>query len=65
MNDFADVLLLHAVQAWCEDCGSEQLLVPAEGDGAGLCCTVCDAAVFVVPGRDVVASSPRDLRDSA
>ena len=62
MDDFADVLLLHAVQAWCDDCGAEQLLVPVEGDGSGLCCTVCDAAVFVAAPGD---SAPRALRHSA
>lgn len=62
MDDFADVLLLHAVQAWCDDCAAEQLLVPVEGDGGGLCCTVCDAAVFLVPVPDR-ASTP--LRHSA
>ena len=53
MENLADVLLLHAVQAWCDDCAAEQLLVPADEDGApGLCCTVCDAAVFVMPVLD-------------
>lgn len=63
MDNIADVLLLDAVQAWCEECGAEQLLVPAEDDGAdgGLCCTVCDAAVFVVP----VLDAPAPLRRTA
>jgi hypothetical protein len=51
MDNIADVLLLRAVQAWCEDCGAEQLLMPTDEAG-GLCCTVCDAAVFVVPVPD-------------
>jgi hypothetical protein len=62
MDTIADVLLLHAVQAWCDDCGSEQLLVPADGDGAGLCCTVCDAAVFIVPEDE---TAPARLRHTA
>jgi hypothetical protein len=62
MDTIADVLLLHAVQAWCDDCGSEQLLVPADGDGAGLCCTVCDAAVFIVHGDE---TAPAPLRHTA
>ncbi len=41
MDTNADVLLLHAVQAWCEECEAEQLLLP-DDDGAGLCCTVCE-----------------------
>jgi len=63
MDDTADVLLLHAVLAWCEDCDAEQLLVPADEDGVpgGLCCTVCDAAVFVLPAE--TTSTP--LRRSA
>jgi len=59
MDTIADVLLLRAVQAWCEDCASEQLLVPVEGDSAGLCCTVCDAAVFVLPVDEVAAEALR------
>ena len=60
MEDFADVLLLRAVQAWCDECGAEQLLVPTDEDGTagGLCCTVCDAAVFVLPAVE----SRRPLR---
>ena len=63
MDTLADVLLIHAVQAWCEECGAEQLLVPADDEGAagGLCCTVCDAAVFVVP----VPEAPGALRRTA
>jgi len=63
MDNIADVLLMDAVQAWCEECGAEQLLVPAEDDTAagGLCCTVCDAAVFVLQ----VVEAPASLRRSA
>jgi hypothetical protein len=60
MDDIADVLLLRAVQAWCDDCRAEQLLVPTEDEG-GLCCTVCDAAVFAMP----VADEPARLRRTA
>ena len=51
METITDVLLLKAVQAWCDECGGEQLLLPADEDGVpgGLCCTACDAAVFVMP----------------
>jgi hypothetical protein len=59
MDPIADVLLLHAVQAWCEDCGAEQLLLPVDGDGTGLCCTACDAAVFVVPADEASLESLR------
>ncbi|GAB3440232.1 hypothetical protein GCM10027517_14560 [Phycicoccus ginsengisoli] len=64
MDPLADVLLLHAVQAWCEDCGAEQLLLPVDDEGrpGGLCCTTCDAAVFVLPA-EVVAPPP--LRHTA
>ncbi len=51
MDNIANVLLLRAVQAWCDDCDAEQLLMPTDEAG-GLCCTVCDAAVFVVPVPD-------------
>jgi hypothetical protein len=43
----ANVLLLRAELAWCDVCAGEQLLMPTDDD-SGLCCTVCDAAVFVV-----------------
>jgi hypothetical protein len=61
MDTNADVLLLHAVQAHCEECDGEQLLLPAD-DGSGLCCTVCDAAVFLVPPSERVVV---ELRRSA
>jgi hypothetical protein len=63
MDKIANVLLLDAVQAWCQECHAEQLLVPADDDAAagGLCCTVCDAAVFVVH----VVEAPVSLRRSA
>jgi hypothetical protein len=61
MDHLADVLLMRAVQAWCDDCGVEQLLVPTEDDAGGLCCTVCDAAVFVVP----LTEGPPALRHTA
>lgn len=52
METMSDVLLLMAVQAWCEECAAVQLLLPTDDEGGadGLCCTVCDAAVFVEPG---------------
>ncbi|MFC8504488.1 hypothetical protein ACFUC1_19200 [Pedococcus sp. NPDC057267] len=58
MEPLADVLLLHAVQAWCEDCGGEQLLLPVDDEGhPGLCCSVCDAAVFLLPA-EVLTQAP-------
>jgi hypothetical protein len=47
MDNTSDVLLLHAVQAWCDVCVAERILVPAVDDvPSGLCCTVCDTAAF-------------------
>jgi hypothetical protein len=43
----SDVLLLHAVQAWCDECRGERILVPVVDElPGGFCCTVCDTAVF-------------------
>jgi hypothetical protein len=47
MDTSSNVLLLHAELAWCDVCAGEQLLMPTD-DAGGLCCTVCDAAVFVI-----------------
>lgn len=42
-----DVLLLHGLQAWCDECLGERILVPVVDDvPGGFCCTVCDTAVF-------------------
>ena len=47
MDYSSDVLLLRAVQAWCDVCEAERILVPASDDVAeGLCCTGCDSAAF-------------------
>jgi hypothetical protein len=47
MDNASDVLLLHAVQAWCDECQGERILVPVIDDLPGsFCCTVCDNAVF-------------------
>lgn len=41
------MLLLHAVQAWCDECLGERILVPVLDElPGGFCCTVCDTAVF-------------------
>jgi hypothetical protein len=50
MENLQDALLLDAVQAWCDECQGERILVPApdETGAGGYCCTVCDAAVFVM-----------------
>ena len=46
LDTTSDVLLLHAVQAWCDECLGERLLVPVDELPGGFCCTVCDSAVF-------------------
>ena len=47
MDNTSDLLLLHAVQAWCDECQGERILVPVIDDlPGGFCCTVCDTAVF-------------------
>ena len=47
MDNTSDVLLLHAVQEWCDVCMAERILVPVVDDlPGGLCCTVCDTAAF-------------------
>ena len=50
MENLQDALLLDAVQAWCDECQGERILVPApdEAGVGGYCCSVCDAAVFVM-----------------
>lgn len=50
-----DVLLFRAVQAWCHECESEQILVPVLDDAPGAyCCAACDTAVFA--GLDDLAA---------
>jgi hypothetical protein len=58
----SDVLLLEAVQAWCDECGGVRILVPAPDEigVAGYCCTVCDAAVFGV-STSAEVESRRDV----
>ena len=47
LDNLTDVLLLHGVQAWCDVCLDERILVPVVDDlPGGFCCTVCDTAVF-------------------
>ncbi|KRF28191.1 hypothetical protein [Phycicoccus sp. Soil802] len=47
MDNLSDVLLLRAVQAWCDVCLGERILVPVVDElPGGFCCTVCDTAVF-------------------
>ena len=57
----SDVLLLRAVQAWCDECLDDRILVPVLDDlPGGFCCTVCDTAVFsALDDLDVVASLRR------
>lgn len=62
MDNTSDVLLLHAVQAWCDVCVAERILVPAVDDvPGGLCCTGCDTAAFgeldVLPSVSVLRRS--------
>jgi len=54
MDTSSNVLMLHAELAWCDVCAGDQLLMPTD-DASELCCTVCDAAVFVIsdPMADV------------
>lgn len=47
MDDRSDLLMLHGVAFCCTDCGDERIFVPT-GDPGALCCTSCDAAVFVL-----------------
>ena len=47
MDNTSDVLLLQAVQAWCDECLGERILLPVvEEPLGGYCCTACDTAVF-------------------
>ena len=47
MDNLSDVLLLRAVQAWCDVCLGERILVPVVDElPGGFCCKVCDTAVF-------------------
>jgi hypothetical protein len=47
MENITDVLLLHAVQAWCDECETEQILMPVFDEASGgFCCASCDTAVF-------------------
>jgi len=48
MSEPSDLLMLHGVLVTCADCGDERIFVPTDDPGA-LCCTSCDAAVFVLP----------------
>jgi hypothetical protein len=46
MSERSDLLMLHGVVFSGADCGDERIFVPTDDPGA-LCCTSCDAAVFV------------------
>lgn len=47
MDTITDVLLLRAIQAWCDECAAEQILLPVLDEGpGGFCCAACDTAVF-------------------
>jgi hypothetical protein len=47
MTDSADLLMLHGVVAACPDCRGPRVMLPTDRPGE-LCCTGCDAAVFVL-----------------
>jgi hypothetical protein len=54
MRDGSHLLMTDGITATCVDCGGERLFVPAVDDHAPVgefCCTACDAAVFLMPGR--------------
>lgn len=55
METTADLMLVTGVLARCDDCASEQILMPVDDTGE-YCCTVCDAAVLLW----AVADSGRD-----
>ena len=59
-----NVLLLRAELAWCDVCAAEQLLMPTDDD-SGLCCTACDAAVFVLGDPWGAVAAPDLQRRSA
>lgn len=50
MTDSADLLMLHGVVAACPDCRGPRVMLPTDRPGE-LCCTGCDAAVFVLGDR--------------
>lgn len=56
MENKSQVLMLAGVTAFCPDCGAESIFVPVEDgcevDGCELCCTACDAAVFLLEVLD-------------
>jgi hypothetical protein len=65
MTDLAQLLMTDGIPATCVDCGDERLFVPVADEDvpAGeFCCTTCDAAVFLVPGRDGVGKRYRRRR---
>ncbi|HEV7194379.1 MAG TPA: hypothetical protein VGN19_00430 [Pedococcus sp.] len=55
MDNITDVLLLRAVQGWCDECEAEQVLMPVLDEApGGFCCAACDTAVFA--GLDDLAA---------
>jgi len=63
METKSDILMLSGVTAVCEDCGDRRIFVPVDDgcadDGCEFCCTVCDAAVFLMPVLDNTGSPAR------
>jgi hypothetical protein len=54
MRDGSHLLMTDGITATCVDCGGERLFVPVVDDhvpAGEFCCTSCDAAVFLMPGR--------------
>jgi hypothetical protein len=59
MDNLQDALLLKGVQAWCDECADERILLPVGDDaGGGYCCTVCDAALFLAWPEEMMPAAP-------
>ena len=58
-TDRATLLMLSAVTATCTDCGDERIFVPVDGLDGELCCTSCDAAVFLLAAPGTRHRRPR------
>jgi hypothetical protein len=54
MTTKSDLLMLSAVAALCADCGDERLFLPVDDRSTSgeFCCSVCDAAVFLLAAVD-------------
>ncbi len=61
-NDTADLLTLHGVVADCPDCRGPRVMLPTDHPDE-VCCTACDAAVFMLGGD--AAGVPAPLADAS